>query len=510
MAFASIYVPDFSVQAVVRTEHGLRGRALALIEGTPPLEKVVAAGAAALRLGIEPGMKKTQAEDFRGVEIRPRSLAQEKAAHAALLDLGWSVSPRVEDAAPDTIVLDLAGLASLFGPEEEIAHQLTKRASGLGLAVHVAVAANIEAALHASCGFSGITLIPPGEESKRLGPLPVGALRPTEEILETFERWGVRTCAALAALPLLELSERLGRAGVRLHELARGARARSLVLAEPSLHFEEEMELEDSVEELEPLAFVLGRLLDQLCARLAARALAASAIRVRFDLNPCAEAAPFQRRENFAPRNCAKTYEKTMVLPVPMRNSKTLLNLLRLQLQAHPPEAPVQKIFMAAEPARPRTMPGGLFFPSGPDPEKLELTVARIAHLVGDANIGSPELVDTHRAHEFRMKRPAPARDAAPATGHQARAGKTAIGFRLFRPAAPAHVELRDARPARVTLHGKRGEVIAVSGPWRTSGDWWREDRWQCDEWDVQLASGLYRIYYDSIRQGWFARGAYD
>ena len=42
------------------------------------------------------------------------------------------------------------------------------------------------------------------------------------------------------------------------------------------------MELEHGVEELEPLAFLLGRLLDQLCARLAARSLAASAIRLRF------------------------------------------------------------------------------------------------------------------------------------------------------------------------------------------------------------------------------------
>ena len=35
------------------------------------------------------------------------------------------------------------------------------------------------------------------------------------------------------------------------------------------------MALEDSVEELEPLSFILGRLLDQLCARLNARSLAA-------------------------------------------------------------------------------------------------------------------------------------------------------------------------------------------------------------------------------------------
>jgi hypothetical protein len=84
------------------------------------------------------------------------------------------------------------------------------------------------------------------------------------------------------------------------------------------------------------------------------------------------------------------------------------------------------------------------------------------------------------------------------------------------------------------------GDVVAASGPWRSSGDWWREDAWQNDEWDLEIRfvsafetrvdvaagpqqweripnantrtsqGGLYRIFYDSIRQGWFVRGMYD
>ena len=100
-------------------------------------------------------------------------------------------------------------------------------------------------------------------------------LLPSPEILETLARWGVDTCGALAALPVLQLSERLGQEGVRLHTLARGEWARSLVLAKPAVYFQEEMELDDAVEELESLSFLLGRLLDQLCARLAARSLSA-------------------------------------------------------------------------------------------------------------------------------------------------------------------------------------------------------------------------------------------
>ena len=511
MAFASIHIPDFLIQAVVRAEPGLRHCAVALVHGASPIWNVVAANEAALRAGIHLGMAKSQAAQFRSIEIRLRSQAQEKASHAALMDLGWSISPRVEDTAPDTIVLDIAGLHSLFDSVENIANQLTERASNLGLIANVAVACNIEVAVFAARGFPGITLILPGEESKRLGCLPIRVLPASAEVLETLERWGIRTCEAFAALPALELSERLGQEGVHLHELARGVSLRSLVLAEPALFFEEEMALEDAVAELEPLAFILGRLLDQLCARLDARSLAANSIRLRFDLDPSSE-NDFQpldgdsRRRRGGSRKSTpnlkpqpKTYEKVLTLPVPIRDSKMLLKLLRLQLQSDPPTAPILKISLAADPARPRTAQGGLFLPSSPDPEKLELTLARLANVVGNSNIGSPELIDTHRPGEFR-------------------------------PALPAKVDLRDACPIRIFFQGIRGDVVVASGPWRTSGDWWRADGWHHDEWDLEIhidssvrheqaanphspkypQHAVYRVYYDSIRQSWFVRGIYD
>jgi protein ImuB len=534
MAFASIHIPGFPIQSVVRSEPALRNRAIALVDGTPPLWTVIAANVAALQAGIQLGVAKSQAAQFCAIEIRQRSQPQEKAAHAALLDLGWSMSPRIEDTAPDTILAEISGLASLFGSAENIACEFSARASLLGLTANVAIASNIDAALLASRGFPGITVIPADEEPQRLGLLPVYVLPASPEILETLDRWGVRTCAALAALPLLDLSERLGQEGVRLHELARGASVRSLVLAQTSLSFEEEMELEDSVEELEPLSFILGRLLDQLCARLNARSLAANSIRVRFKLDPAFEkdAERLKKKARHAAHNAnkkpaAKTYEKSMNLPVPMRDSKMLLKLLRLHLQSDPPAAPILKVSLAAHPARLRPAQGGLFQPISPDPEKLELTVARLANLVGDSNIGSPELVDTHRPGEFRISRFLPLREEFLRSNH-----RPLTAFRIFRPALPAKVDLRDARPVCVSFNALRGDVIAASGPWRTSGDWWREDTWQHNEWDLELRfepppnqshdrnsnaslakkpqHGVYCIYFDALRQSWFVRGIYD
>jgi protein ImuB len=541
MAFASIFVPNFMLQAVVRAEPALRERAMALIDGNPPLCNVVVVNEKAARAGVEIGMTKMNAAQFTGVEIRSRSRVQEKIAHDVLLDIGWSISPRIEDTAQDTIVLDISGLAQLFGTEPEIGAHLARRSGECGLLSSVAIASTIDTALIAGRGFSGVTVIPLGEETKRLGELPVSVLLPPAETAETLSRWGVRTCAAFAELPVLQLSERLGQAGVRLHALARGAVARSLAIAEPVHFFEEEMELDDAVEELDPLSFLLGRLLDQLCARLTARSLAAASIRVRFELQPDFENALDRRKEVYRKIDPAGVYEKELQLPIPSRDSKMLLKLLRLRLQATSPGAPIRKITLGVESARPRATQGGLFLPSFPDPEKLEVTIARIANVVGEGNVGSPSLVDTWRPGEFQMQRfRAPLEitdssddDREPAHGRvQCQDFKASVSFRMFRPPVPATLELHAGRPTRVAFQGLRGEVLAASGPWRTSGDWWREDGWEQDEWDMEIRfhsssasrdrdvavaavssapdCGLYRFYYDALRGEWFVRGIYD
>jgi protein ImuB len=539
MGFACVYIADFLVQAVVRGRRALGDGALALISGTPPLWSVVAANPAAFAAGIQLGMTKAQVTQFGNVQICMRSEAQEQAAHAALLDAAWSVSPRVEDTAADTVVLDIDGLGGLFGSDENIARELARRVAAIGLAARVAVAANIEVAIQAARGFSGVTIISAGEERQRLGALPIDVLTTEHETLEIFERWGVETLQALAALPVLPLSERLGQEGVRLSELARGARQRSLVLARASTTFAEEMELDDAVEELESLSFLLGRLLDQLCARLEARALAVRAVRVQFELQPSFEKDFQTLQEDLRKKPEVKHYEKVLSLPVPMRNAKTLLKLLRLQLQGDPPGAPIQKIYMTADVAASRVAQNGLFVPSGPDPEKLEVTIARLGKLVGEGNLGCAELVDSHRPESFRMKRFAVSQEREKRTRQKSKqscmasancqqdAGVTKQGFRVMRPAQAIRVELQDEQPVRVYLRGMRGEVTAASGPWRSTGDWWQEDAWHQDEWDLAIAfpssqkgieqkrgewpeQGLYRIFFDELRQEWFLRGVYD
>ncbi|MGB2606266.1 MAG: DNA polymerase Y family protein, partial [Candidatus Sulfotelmatobacter sp.] len=386
--FACIFVPNFPVAAIFRAEPELRAQAVAIFEGKPPLEKVFAVNENASRVGISPGMTKAQAELCSELTLRPRSPLQESATHAALLDCAQSFSPCVEEATADTAILDLAGMESLFGTLPEIARNLFRCAADLGLDGNVAVASNPDAAVLAARGFSGVTLIPSGKEAEGLGPLPVEVLfadqagsaskggnskkdkektsefQKENQFLETLDRWGVRNLHALAALPEIALSERLGQEGLRLQQLARGAASRTLVPIEAPAVFEEAIELEFPIVLLEPLAFLLNRLLEQICARLASRALNTQELRLTLELenfsscNQQSEINNQQFQSEIGNRQSAirsTCFQRTLRLPLPMLDTKLFLKLLQLDLNAHPPGAPIIKIHLAAEPARPRS-----------------------------------------------------------------------------------------------------------------------------------------------------------
>jgi protein ImuB len=515
MSFTAIFVPNFTFQAMARCEPELRMQPVAVIEGQPPTYRVIAFNRLAERWGVTLGMTKANTEQFQQVQIRHRSKSQEETAHRALLDAAWSISSRVEDAAPDTLLLDLSGLARLFGAEEEIAQRILSRTSELGMDAHVAVSANVETARIVARALSGVTVVPDGQEARFLETLPVGMLSPSPQLAEIFERWGVTTCASLASLPVLALSERVGQEGVHLRTLASGKGNRPLLLAHSSDCFEEWFELDDAVDNLEPLSFLLGRLLQQLCVRISARALAIAAIHVTFELQTSFESTVLSARETLHAKPLPRTFSSTLNLPVPSQDSTALLKLLRLRLQAKPPGAPVQKIHMLAEPGRSRATQTGLFIPASPDPQKLELTLARIAAVVGENNVGSPQMLDTHRPDAFHMQKFSVPPAAAPVREQNS---ETQTGFRVFRPPLPAGVQLQGKIPIQVAFQGMPGKVVRASGPWRTSGDWWEDQPWQEDAWDLEIhflsesppRQGLYRVSYDARQQKWWVRGMYD
>ena len=435
-----------------------------------------------------------------------------------LAAVAFDFSPLVERTAPDTVTCDVAGLDRLFGAAQELAAAIARRAAEIGAQAAIALAANPDAAICAARGFAGVSIVPQGDEAKFLGKLPVALLGPSAELRETLERWGIHRFQELAALPPLGIAERLGAEGLRLRELARGEAERKLTPLEEPARFEEELELEYPVELLEPLEFLLARLLNGLTTRLATRGLATNELRLHLHLETSA------------------THERTLRLPAPSLDGKSFLKLLRLDLAGHPPAAPIERIKLGVNPVKPQAAQGGLFVLAAPEPVKLELTLARIQAIVGEGRAGCPELLDTHRPDAFRMQRPgtdyavpgarwtvrsvsAPSMYSKPGDRHHCPRGAKAapwdsgvspkLIFRMYRPPRIARVTLASGQPSFLAAERIRGRILERAGPWRSSGDWWTTDPWSRDEWDIALSDGaLYRIYCEV--RGWFVEGSYD
>jgi protein ImuB len=320
---------------------------------------------------------------------------------------------------------------------------------------------------------------------------------------------------------------------------------RTLALCEPQVQFEEAMELESSVETLEPLSFLLNRLLEQLCARLEARALAVQELKLRLQLEPrvgdeqaatLQEIAAAQHASLLADRREGNLYARTLRLPVAMRDPKVFLKLLQLDLSAHPPGAPVCKLWISAEPARPRSAQRGLFLPVTPEAERLEVTLARITGVVGERRAGIAKSLDTHRPDAFQVERFVSQEE--PGNEDSLTMSDTSdippVALRIFRPSRPIRVLMAEGRPCKLAMlnpdaerNELEGKILWSAGPWRSSGDWWAEQSasksnseeaqvWDREEWDIALANdgsssvALYRIYRDTGTGHWFADATYD
>lgn len=510
--FACLHVPDFFVQAALRSEPESRRQllkqgAVAILDGPASLLRVIATNPKGRLAGIAIDMTKLQAESCGPVFTRKRTVQNGDCAQAALLDYARGFSPCVESTAPGTVILDLGGTEKLLGDSQLAISRMAQQSCKLGFDLNVAAASNPDTALYAAWGWSGITVIAPGEEAQRLARLPVHVLSSSPEILETLESWGIRTLGSLAALPPIPLIERLGQEGLQLQKLARGEALRNLVLAEPAQDFIESFEFEDPVETLESLTFVLHRLLQQLCLRLTSRCLATNELRLTLELET------WNRHGTAA----QEVFQRAWKLPLPMVDTKVLVRLTALDLSASSFSAPIKKLIVQAVPAKPRFSQTGLFVPASPQAEQLEITLARIRSLVGSADengivcVGSPEVVDSHKPGSFIVQSFSPERVVSAAQDP----ARPVLVLRRFRPAPEISVELNNERPCSVRWGKKVLRVLAASGPWPVSGQWWElSSAWAKDEWEIAMKTsdgvGFYRIYLDRIRKHWFVEGMFD
>jgi len=245
------------------------------------------------------------------------------------------------------------------------------------------------------------------------------------------------------------------------------------------------------------LSFVLARLLDPLCDRLERCDRGAIALRVTLMLVT------------------RQLHERVVELPAPMRDARVLRTLALLDLESNPPPAAIDRVTVGVDVTEGRVLQFGLFARALPA-DTLATLLARLGALMGSDRVGAPALVDTYRPGAFAMAPFDPSRAIQspipnPQSPQPASAPPSVL--RRFRSPIPARVVVDQGRPIRVTTDRRGfsgGRVERCEGPWRSSGDWWKNG-WHCDEWDVAFSDGTaYRISQALDQGAWFVEGMLD
>jgi protein ImuB len=414
-----------------------------------------------------------------------------------LPELAGEFSPMVEETAPGVVIFPIDGLKRLIGSMDQICAAIVQQGIQLGLLLRIAIASNPDTAYQiAMSAENDVNVIPAGMEQARLAALPIECLPMPEVFLRSLAHYGITTCGEFAALPPLSVIERFGEDGLRGHQIARGTASRPLKLASPPIVYESVRNFEDAIDVLDTLLFAAGSMLTSLCQRMQAAGHAATELRLELDLDN------------------GRTTERRLSFPFPLGDAVSLLKILRLHLEAQMVGGAVVRIRIHLVYTPAQFLQHGLFSNGSPEPARLQIILARIAALVGDGNVGCPELPDTHRPDAFRivevnLSPGKPSRD-----GTEDAVARPWLVRRIFRPPLQAHVDTKLGVPVRIEADNIAGEVLDCAGPWRSSGGWWTQEPWNRSEWDVALNDGaVYRIFKSHTEprvSRWFVEGVYD
>jgi protein ImuB len=486
----------------------------------------------------------------------------------ALEAVARACSPRVERQGDAGIAFDATGLARVIGPPPEIAREVSRVATEQGIVVRVAIAGSITTAWLLAHARIGVTIVAPGEDAAALASLPLGWLGALNEkaqgpgpkaqdrrsgtgtrppararnyriapgpsadltdsmpdarsslgpgafglgpdlasALAIFERWGLRTLGDLAGLRRADLHARLGPMGVLLHQAASGEDTAPLVPIDEPRRFVNRLDLEWPIDGLEPLSFVLARQCDALSSALERADRGAVGVTTRLRLVTRAE------------------HVRTLQVPAPIRDARTVRTLVLLDLESHPPPAAIDVVELELDVVPGLIVQGALLTRTLPSPDDLATLTSRLCALMGDTRVGAPALVDSHDERRSTMTAfmEEGTRQKAEGKKHQAPSPKPQAPSPAFVPCLRRYrlplaviVDVERGRPVSVrsTARGiPSGDVVNVAGPWRTSGHWWAPggDQWDRDEWDIELVSGgCYRLVRDRLTGRWEIEGEMD
>lgn len=521
---ATAWLPALGLQVRARKEPALKGQALAREEGGRVTECSRLAAEAGVRVGHTTARARLLCPELGLLRCEEEELA---AARRELIDALLLVAPQVEWGGGGVFHLDATGLGALHGSERVLLVELLQGLASLGYSGRAGLADSRFAAMVAARLERGLSVVPPGGDAAFLAARPLETLplpgRRGELLRERLRLLGLRTLGDLARLPPDALADRFGRELARALRLARGEDP-SLLDGRPGPERPAaRRELDEPVEGLEPVSFLLKSCCEELSAELLARGTAAARVGLRLEL----DGAPEERRE-LAPSR-------------PLFEPRPLLDLCRLELEARKLAGPVLGIELSALEQAPVRAETERLFGRRLDRGALAGAVDRVRLLLGEERVVTPEPRPAHRREArvgwrpFDPRRAVRALESGPAAGaglaSEPGPGPAEGARRREPPVEPGETERLLERPLPVQVRLPRGdepgrlllevpppgwprevELVAQAGPCRVAGEWW--DGGADVDRDEHLLlgadGGLYRAFRDRRSRAWFLQAVED
>ncbi|MFP5342485.1 MAG: hypothetical protein ACLGIJ_06135 [Candidatus Limnocylindria bacterium] len=322
-----------------------------------------------------------------------------EAVFEALAASSPSLAGDVDPMAPGVGLFEVGidGLGPLWGSEPVLAGRIATAVrgalpgeSGVGAwpngTPHIGIADSHFAATIAAIDarFGSTVIVPSGSEAEFLADRPSGLLTTDPDVRARLLRFGLRRIGAVADLPRSALIARFGEAGVLLHARARGEETQPFRSRRAPERLALGLPVEPPVEELEPVRFLLHRLVAALAAQLTGRGLAADRAILTLDLDLA-----------FAPAGTPPRIEVGQRFPEPTADPDAVERLLFARLEREPPPAAVARLGLelrGTTPAVGQQLP--LFVPQAARSATLGWQLARLALTYGEDRIRRVAVTD--------------------------------------------------------------------------------------------------------------------
>lgn len=473
------------------------GAPAAIVEAVRGAQRLAAANAEALALGLVPGMTLADARarepDLAVFDADPHA---DQDWLERLCDGCARYTPIAALDPPAGLMLDITGCAHLWGGEGALARAVVDRLERHGMDARHALASTPEAA-HALVRFP-VGSAP--DEEAALRRLPIEALRLEEESAVALRRAGLRTIGDLAARPAAALAARFGEAAVdALHRLL-GLGQRPLAPRRPRPAIRIERCFAEPMASTSYALAVLSDMISEAGERLGERGQGGR----RFE-------AVFFRSDGLA-------FPLRVETSMPVRDAPAILRLieekidglsdpidpgygfdmLRLAVPRAEPMAPTQFVLEGGEARR---------------EESIAALIDRLSIRAGRMRIQCLHPRDSHIPEQAQLALPAiESRAPAPWPQQRAAGDPPMRPLHLFDPPQPIDViaEVPDGPPHRFRWRRALHEVTRYEGPERIAPEWWKAQDGTLDSDSVGHSRDYYRVEDARGRRYWiFRHGLY-